>query len=69
MKIWLEVKSVIGELFVSKSEEINSQQMQALIKLIKNIKSMDTFCLETPECEVYFNPAHIVTIKLCKQGE
>jgi hypothetical protein len=23
---------------------------------------MDTFCLETPECEVYFNPAHIVLV-------
>lgn len=69
MKLWFEVKDITNTIFTSKSQQVTAEQIEGVMNLVKNIGDMSSFYLDTLYGEVYFNPAHIVTIKVFTEGE
>jgi hypothetical protein len=70
MKLSVEVTTITGEKFKSGPHGgISELQVESLTNVVKKIKDMNNFSIETATGEVFFNVEHIVTIQLSKEEE
>ena len=70
MKLSVEVTTITGEKFKSGPHGgIPESQVESLTNVVKKIKDMNSFSIETATGEVFFNVNHIVAIQLTMTKE
>lgn len=64
MKIRVDVRTVNGDLYSSNVQKVNDGELEEIVNVLKNIKDLDNLNIETPNGWVYFNPMHVVSVKV-----